>query len=67
MTTTRHTVELSDTETITLRAALALLQAESNLHIANQQAAPWTAYLRSIERIKTQLATGVQQTSGNTF
>ncbi len=27
MTTTRHTIELDDTDTITLRAALALLQA----------------------------------------
>lgn len=66
MTTYRQTLELDDTEFIALRAALAVLQVECNLHIENKQAAPWTAYLRSIDLIQTKIATGAQQTSGNT-
>ena len=67
MSTYKHTLEFDDAEAITLRAALALLQEECNLHIANNQAAPWTAYLRSIARLQTKLSNGSQQTSGSTF
>ncbi len=70
MTTYKHTIEFDDTEAITLRAALALLQEECNLHIANKQAAPWKSYLRSIASIQTKLTNGLtngaQQTSGYT-
>jgi hypothetical protein len=67
MTTYTHTIEFDDAEAITLRAALASLQEECNLHVANKQAAPWTAYLRSIAGLQAKLANGAQQTSGNPF
>jgi hypothetical protein len=67
MPTYEHTIELDDAEVIALRETLASLQAECNLHVANKPAAPWSAYLRSIASIRTKLANGAHQTSGNTF
>lgn len=67
MSTYKHTIELNDSESITLRAALDLLKEECNSQIANKQAAPWKAYLHSIAGMQAKLASGAQQTSGNTF
>lgn len=63
MTTYKRNIDLDDTEALTLRAALALLQEECNIHIANKQAAPWKAYLRSIASIQNKLSNGAEQTS----
>lgn len=67
MTTYSHTIELDDSEWVTVVEALAMLKEECDLQIAKKQGAPYRAHLRSIVSIKKKLDSPGQQMSGNSF
>lgn len=67
MTTLAYTIQLTDSERITLDAALELLGKECDMQIANSHTAPYVAHLASIASIQNKLSMGAQPVSGNTF
>lgn len=65
MTTFSYTIELDDSERITLDAALAMLKDACELQIAAEKEAPIPAYLRNIASIQHKLTNGGYQVSGS--
>ncbi len=67
MTTFSYTIELDDSERITLDAALAMLKDACELQIAAKTEAPAHAHLRNIASVQNKLTNGGHQVSGSTF
>ena len=65
MTTYSYTMELDDTECITLTAALDLLEAKCVAELSDASMAPYHAHLKNIGSIKKKLYANATQMSGN--
>ena len=67
MTTYSYTIELDDSERITLRSALDMLKNDCLEQLEATPGAPCKARLRGIASMEAKLDEGARQTSGNAF